>query len=211
MCISYTVPPPFLGGEEQNAIPERPPAWWFSDCLFIYLHSFFKIYLYMVAIKACCHIFLMQTTGCLCHWTNMSFCSTERLKGKFRRQVRSWEMWGDEKADDKEKPQRQFVQFDWSHEVKVTGEKCLLMHTVWTADRVSTCTNADASSACWSAKDTSLWALSWWPETWMATTAQQQSWHQMKTGKWAVHLKLRLKHPIVRNTRCFTCSNMVRP
>lgn len=84
-----------------------------------------------------------------------------------------------------EKTRRRFVQFDWSHEVKVTGEKCLLMHTVWTTDHVSTCTNADASRACWSAKDASLSVLPWWPETWMAMTAQQESWHQMKTGEWA--------------------------
>lgn len=84
-----------------------------------------------------CHNFIMRS-ACVFHqrW------ASERLKGKLRGE---WDIeteggrlgrWWEKKTS------CWFVQFDWSHEGEVTGETCLLMHTVWTTDLVSTCTNA---------------------------------------------------------------------
>lgn len=77
------------------------------------------------------------------------------------------------------------------------GKRCLLMHTVWTADLVSVCSDAHGCrtrlfGAHHSANDTSLRALLWWPETWMtwAVSAQQELvWRLWETGRgWAAWL-----------------------
>lgn len=81
---------------------------------------------------------------CVCFSSNISFCGYERSKGKLRETERRWHWRGGWRGDcwvGDETTSCWFVQFNWSHEEKVTGDKCLLMHTVWTADLVSACTN----------------------------------------------------------------------
>lgn len=120
----------------------------------------------------------------------------------------------------KQKTSCWFVQFDWSHEEKVTGEKCLLMHTVWTVDLVSTRTNTpdiglgntEPYTLC-SANDRAVRLFPWWLETWMTRAmSAQQEWCLWEAAEWAGSgcLNLIESIPLLKNTTCSMCFSIKR-
>lgn len=136
-----------------------------------------------------CYNFITGAHEYLSSTTSLGSC--ERSKVRI-----GWAWWDPDRMSD-ERAHVDLLNLTKAMKWRSPGERCLLMHTVWTADLVSVCSGTPGCrtrlfGAHHSANDTSLRALLWWPETqmtWVVSARQESVWHLWETGRgWAACL-----------------------